>query len=228
MTDLNLTATVTGYTNGVGAAPASPGNVNDNNSTTYSNLTSGGAGGAHPVRGWESDLGSSQWAGSFTFKELPINGPWLDDVIGGTQGTGSYGSRLQYWNGSSWINIPGSVTSDHDVNGNWTFTFTSVIFARKWRVEMGGKQSNNIWGGTNLYTWAINSATAPTIQASFTATPVAGSAPLEVEFTDTSTGSPDTWSWDFGDGQSSIEQNPTHTYEEEGAYTVSLYVSNQP
>jgi PKD repeat protein len=60
--------------------------------------------------------------------------------------------------------------------------------------------------------------------AAFTATPTAGIAPLEVQFTDTSTGNVTSRSWDFGDGSSSIAQNPAHTYTVPGTYTVSLTV----
>jgi PGF-pre-PGF domain-containing protein/uncharacterized repeat protein (TIGR01451 family) len=52
-----------------------------------------------------------------------------------------------------------------------------------------------------------------------------GYAPLSVQFNDNSekaTG----WNWDFGDGASSTEQSPTHTYSAAGAYTVNLTVSN--
>lgn len=46
-----------------------------------------------------------------------------------------------------------------------------------------------------------------------------------VTFTDQSTGSPSAWSWDFGDGNSSTDQNPTHSYSTAGTYTVTLTVS---
>ena len=49
---------------------------------------------------------------------------------------------------------------------------------------------------------------------------------LVVDFTDASTGTPDTWSWDFGDGNSSTDPNPSHTYFTPGTYTVCLTVSN--
>ncbi|AAM05167.1 DUF3344 domain-containing protein [Methanosarcina acetivorans] len=62
--------------------------------------------------------------------------------------------------------------------------------------------------------------------ADFTATPTSGDAPLAVNFTDTSTGSPTSWSWDFGDGANSTAQNPLHTYSAEGNYTVNLTVEN--
>jgi len=47
-----------------------------------------------------------------------------------------------------------------------------------------------------------------------------------VEFIDSSEDVPQSWLWDFGDGNTSEEQNPVHQYEEEGTYTVSLTVSN--
>jgi PKD repeat protein len=63
--------------------------------------------------------------------------------------------------------------------------------------------------------------------ASFTADRQVGRAPFIVQFTDTSTGSPATWEWDFGDGTSSSERNPRHIYLNEGAYDVRLTVTNQ-
>ncbi len=63
--------------------------------------------------------------------------------------------------------------------------------------------------------------------ANFTAIPTQGEAPLTVAFTDLSyPGSKaiDTWLWDFGDGESSTQVTPLHTYTETGDYTVSLTV----
>lgn len=53
-----------------------------------------------------------------------------------------------------------------------------------------------------------------------------GEKPLTVEFEDLTTGQPDTWSWDFGDGNTSMEQNPTHVFENSGTFTVRLTASN--
>ena len=44
-------------------------------------------------------------------------------------------------------------------------------------------------------------------------------------FVDKSLG-PKTWSWDFGDGSTSTEQNPVHTYAKTGTYSVTLTVTN--
>jgi PKD repeat protein len=65
---------------------------------------------------------------------------------------------------------------------------------------------------------------APT--ASFTASPTSGAAPLTVNFTDTSTGGPLSWAWEFGDGETATAQNPSHTYTTAGNYTVRLTVTN--
>lgn len=61
--------------------------------------------------------------------------------------------------------------------------------------------------------------------AEFSATPLTGSRPLEVTFSDTSLGGVTGWLWDFGDGTTSTQQNPTHTYSRIGTYTVSLTVN---
>ncbi|MEM7037196.1 MAG: PKD domain-containing protein, partial [Bacteroidota bacterium] len=47
-----------------------------------------------------------------------------------------------------------------------------------------------------------------------------------VDFTDQTTGGATAWSWDFGDGGSSIQQNPQHTYSVTGTYTVCLVASS--
>lgn len=72
----------------------------------------------------------------------------------------------------------------------------------------------------------VGSAAPPV--ADFNAAPVSGTAPLAVQFTDTSTpgSQPITaWLWNFGDGQTGTDRNPTHAYAEPGAYTVSLRVT---
>ncbi|HOI14325.1 MAG TPA: PKD domain-containing protein [Methanoculleus sp.] len=69
----------------------------------------------------------------------------------------------------------------------------------------------------------VTAPVAPT--AAFTANRTTGTAPLAVQFNDTSTGGPTSWTWDFGDGTTSTDQNPTHTYAA-GTYTVNLTVGN--
>ena len=51
-----------------------------------------------------------------------------------------------------------------------------------------------------------------------------GIAPLEVSFTNTSTGDITTYLWDFGDTITSTAKNPTHMYTADGVYTISFTV----
>lgn len=64
--------------------------------------------------------------------------------------------------------------------------------------------------------------------AAFTANNTTGTAPITIQFTDGSQGSPTAWAWDFeNDGTvDSTEQNPIHTYDTNGDYAINLTVSN--
>ncbi len=59
----------------------------------------------------------------------------------------------------------------------------------------------------------------------FSASPRSGSYPLDVTFTNHSMGVINSVIWDFGDGTTSTELNPTHTYDTLGTYTVNLTVT---
>jgi gliding motility-associated-like protein len=59
----------------------------------------------------------------------------------------------------------------------------------------------------------------------FTADTTEGCAPVTINFTNLSVPSGDIWQWDFGDGGSSTQENPSHTYTGNGNYSVTLAVS---
>ncbi|MEA3546058.1 MAG: PKD domain-containing protein [Thermodesulfobacteriota bacterium] len=63
------------------------------------------------------------------------------------------------------------------------------------------------------------------IIANFKADLFGGFSPLTVQFTDLSSGSINSWYWDFGDGTNSFNSNPQHVFSSPGAYTVSLTVT---
>jgi PKD repeat protein len=98
----------------------------------------------------------------------------------------------------------------------------------------------NNWGQVFYDLWNTNGKSAPVVMnnevfilpvsappvAEFMASPISGDAPLTVSFTDLSTNLPTSWAWDFGDGGTSIEQNPSYTYNTQGTYDVSLIVTN--
>ncbi len=72
----------------------------------------------------------------------------------------------------------------------------------------------------------VSGTSSQTPVAAFSASPTSGNTPLNVTFTDSSTGSPTTWSWNFGDGTSATVKNPVHTYSTAGSYSVTLKVGN--
>ncbi len=71
---------------------------------------------------------------------------------------------------------------------------------------------------------AVYSSRILPLFAGFSASPVTGTVPLTVKFTDESFGGPTFYIYDFGDGFKSMDQNPAHTYRFPGLYTVSQKV----
>jgi PKD repeat protein len=82
-------------------------------------------------------------------------------------------------------------------------------------------------GRLNLYKALTGGAPPPpTLTANFSANPISGQAPLTVQFTDTSTGNPASWDWNFGDGSAdSTVQNPSHTFTNASSFTITLTVT---
>jgi PKD repeat protein len=78
----------------------------------------------------------------------------------------------------------------------------------------------------NAGTQTLTVSAASTLAASFTFNPASPSAGQAVQFSDTSTGGPTSWSWTFGDGATSTAQNPSHTYATAGSRTVTLTATN--
>ena len=101
----------------------------------------------------------------------------------------------------------------HVFSGEGTYSVTLVT------------TSGNVASNPKSMNIKVNSVSTPPV-ASFTADPTEGSAPLTVQFTDTSTNSPIQWNWDFGDGNTSTEQNPVHVFSGEGTYSVTLVAIN--
>ncbi|GAB4413057.1 MAG: hypothetical protein OHK0039_19590 [Bacteroidia bacterium] len=61
--------------------------------------------------------------------------------------------------------------------------------------------------------------------AAFSASDTTGCAPITITFTDLSVGGPVAWLWNFGDGTTSTQQNPSHTYTAANWYQVSLTIT---
>jgi PKD repeat protein len=84
--------------------------------------------------------------------------------------------------------------------------------------------------GTNCYDTAgltvyVNDSTGGGCQAAFAVVPDSmNMPPYSYHFIDQSSGNIAYWFWSFGDGQSSSEQSPYHTYQQPGVYSVCLSV----
>jgi len=126
------------------------------------------------------------------------------------------------------------------------FTDQTSGAATSWSWEFGdGGRSNerhpaHVYDLPGLYTVALTvqgpggsdtrvaaglvSVQAP-LSAAFTVSNPGGLAPVTVAFTDTSTGSPTGWSWNFGDGTTSTLRNPAHLYNQGGTFRVVLTIS---
>ncbi|MEW7290074.1 PKD domain-containing protein [Aquimarina sp. 2304DJ70-9] len=82
---------------------------------------------------------------------------------------------------------------------------------------------------TSSVTITVSNPT-PVLEANFIATPIAGNTPLLVSFDASSSIYPAnaviTYNWDFGDGTTSNEENPSHTYTQAGSYAATLTISD--
>jgi len=139
----------------------------------------------------------------------------------------SLGAFLVTWSGSAYGY--GQVVHEGGALSGNNQGLTPAALAERIAASGGGEPSGNqavVWAnGTNT---AILSRRFRPLQAGFTATPTAGLAPLTVQFTVTATpaGVADQGRWFFGDGGSSAQPYPQHTYTQTGVYTVSGRVTD--
>jgi uncharacterized repeat protein (TIGR03803 family) len=126
------------------------------------------------------------------------------------------------------------------------FTDSSVGNITKWLWNFGDGQTSKIRspshtyskvgtytvaltvtgaGGTNTCTYPNYITVYAAPKANFTASPTSGKAPLQVVFTDKSTGLVSSWLWAFGDGAASTVQSPEHTYNTTGTQAAKLTVT---
>jgi len=126
---------------------------------------------------------------------------------------------LSSGNTTSWLWNFGDGGTSTNQNPNHTYTTPGSYTVSLTATNSGG--SDTVVGGSPI---VVNNVAAPV--ANFSATPMSGYAPLTVQFTDLSSGGATSWLWDFGDGSTSTSQNPSHTYNIVGSYTVSLTASN--
>jgi PKD repeat protein len=192
-------------------------------STNELSLTGGGASSAlfsgtqFQIRNWNGCLHYTPAAGLYpSFSATPTSG--------------SSPLQVQFTD-TTFTSDPNGVTAyawDFDNNG----TVDSTVQNPQHTYTVGGTYTVALTVTDGLHGSATSTRNdyivVDPVSADFTATPVTGAAPLLVQFTDTSTGNPIAWNWDF-DGNGTIDstaQNPQHAYTAGGTFTVSLSVTN--
>ncbi|MBD3237695.1 MAG: PKD domain-containing protein [Candidatus Eisenbacteria bacterium] len=129
-------------------------------------------------------------------------------------------------NGSSWehiVTVANSSEQSYDVS--LPETLSGTVFVRV--VDTDHTRDNQSFDTVSIDYMMIESTVGPVPPtADFVGDPTSGFAPLTVQFTDQSSGSPTSWSWDFGDGGTSTGQSPAHEYVDPGTYSVTLTVTN--
>lgn len=102
-----------------------------------------------------------------------------------------------------------------------------VFYIRWTSFDVGGSGSRDEFGINNITVSGTGTASTADITAAFTGTNVCHGA--ATPFTDMSQSVNSTvtaWNWNFGDGNISTVQNPTHTYALPGSYSVQLIATN--
>jgi outer membrane protein assembly factor BamB len=186
---------------------------------------------------WNFTTGSSVFASPAIADGVVYVGSYDNKVYALDAGTGT---MLWNYTTGSWLESGPSVANGVVYVGSddkKVYALNASTGARLWSYATGNyvDSSPSVADGTVFVgsydgkVYALGNTPPPAPVAGFTANTTAGTFPLTVAFTDTSTGSPTTWTWSFGDmatDNTSTLQNPVHVYQEPGAYTVALIVSN--
>jgi PKD repeat protein len=150
---------------------------------------------------------------SATSLAAPATGPVPMDVAFTGSVTGGCGPYTYAWNfGDGQTSTEASPHHTYDKEGSYTAALTVT-------------DSKQHPATANAVTVTAN---CPPLDATASADTPTGDTPLEVHFTAATTGGcgPVTYAWDFGDGATSTDQNPSHTYANAGSMTPSLTVTD--
>jgi PKD repeat protein len=102
---------------------------------------------------------------------------------------------------------------------------THIFYTGNWSVNLTASNDDGTGYKNGTYINVTSGVVAPV--ASFTTNTTSGKIPLHVQFTDSSTNTPTTWLWQWGDGTSNgTTQSPIHTFTNSGVYQVNLTATN--
>lgn len=131
--------------------------------------------------------------------------------------TSKYASNVSWNFGDGTAAVPGTPVSH-------TFTNTGTS-AKTFNVILTATNQNGTSTKNGIVT--VNPATTVKPVADFKVSPTSGGTTATTyTFTDNSTNSPTTWTWDFGDGQNATGKNVTHKFTTAKTYNVTLTAGN--
>ncbi|MFN7971608.1 MAG: PQQ-dependent sugar dehydrogenase [Acidobacteriota bacterium] len=143
-----------------------------------------------------------------------IGGP----VYRGTTYPTTYQGVIFYGDLAGWVRYV-TIDANHQYTGDFDFV-QNADSPTSVNVGPNGDLYYAAYSTGEIIEVAYGGATPPV--ADFSGTPRTGQAPLGVTFTNLTTGTTTSYAWDFGDGNTSANTNPFHTYTAAGAYTVAL------
>ncbi len=164
----------------------------------------------------ESELGASTLERPDLIRAYgPVEASFEASVVMGT-----VPFDVEFSDGSSedpteWLWDFGDGGTSTDPNPTYTYTTAGTFDVRLTARGIGGEGQLTRPGLITAFDELV-----PDFEVAFT--PASAIAPADATFTDATTGEPTGWSWDFGDGGTSTERNPSYRYESGGAFTVQL------
>ena len=160
------------------------------------------------------------------YLDSTTNNTIYNNFLNNTQNVRLSNSISNTWNTAKTPGI--NIIGGSSLGGNYWANPSGTGFSQTTYDANGDGISESAYtiGTGNIDNLPLTNNIAPAPVASFTANVTSGTAPLIVKFTDTSTGSPISWAWSFGDGTYETTQNPTHTFTASGSYAISLNTTN--
>jgi len=193
---------------------------------TISNLNSGG-----------SNCNTNSYINTGLSTAVTIGNNYAIAMQAGSSYPQGFGVWIDYNQDNDFNDIDEFVYASPNASNNWFIDTilissialpgsTSMRVRSRFNQTINSNQSCNnfTWGETEDYTLIMQTNNQPPI-ANFSSDKTITCNGI-INFIDQSLNVPTSWSWDFGDGNNSNLENPTHAYTADGIYTVSLTVIN--